>query len=97
MRDDRLYQILLAPHISEKTTDIAEKHGQYVFRVQETATKPMIKQAVEKIFSVNVKAVTVLNVRGKMKYGKHPGKRPNWKKACVRLESGQEIDFLGVK
>jgi len=97
MRDDRLYQILLAPHISEKTTDIAEKHGQYVFRVQEAATKPMIKQAIEKIFSVNVTSVQVLNVRGKMKYGKHPGKRPNWKKAFVRLESGQEIDFLGVK
>jgi len=97
MRDDRMYQVLIAPHISEKTTDIAEKHGQYVFRVQETATKPMIKKAIEKIFNVSVTSVQVLNVRGKMKYGRYAGKRTNWKKAFVKLEAGQEIDFLGVK
>lgn len=97
MNQDHIYQVILAPHISEKTTRVADKHGQYVFRVAETASKPMIKKAVEAIFKVNVEAVQVLNVRGKMKYGKHPGKRANWKKAFVRLAAGQEIDFMGIK
>ncbi len=96
MKEDQLYKIVLASHISEKATRMADKNGQYVFRVLDSATKPMVKKAVEKMFSVNVKSVQVLNVRGKMKYGKHAGKRRNWKKAMVRLQSGQEIDFLGA-
>lgn len=97
MSEEKLYQLILAPHISEKATRLADKHGQYVFRVTDTATKPMIKQAVEKMFSVKVQSVQVNNVRGKMKYGRHPGKRKNWKKAFVRLEPGHDIDFAGVQ
>lgn len=97
MKEDQIYQVIMAPHISEKTTRVADKHGQYVFHVAETASKPMIKEAVETIFKVNVESVQVQNVRGKMKYGKHPGKRANWKKAFVRLAAGQEIDFMGSK
>ncbi|GMR20276.1 MAG: 50S ribosomal protein L23 [Gammaproteobacteria bacterium] len=97
MNDERLFQVLLAPVISEKATRLADKNGQYVFRVEEMATKPMIKKAVERMFSVKVESVQVLNVRGKMKYGKHAGKRRNWKKAFVRLQSGQDIDFMGVQ
>ena len=96
MREEQLYQVILAPHISEKTTQAADKHNQYVFRVTDSATKPMIKKAVEKMFEVKVDSVQIQNVRGKMKYGKHPGKRRNWKKAFVKLESGQEIDFIGA-
>ena len=96
MSEQKLYQLILAPHISEKATRLADKHGQYVFRVAEDATKPMIKQAVEKMFDVKVQSVQVNNVRGKMKYGRHPGKRKNWKKAFVRLEPGHDIDFAGA-
>ncbi|MDH5649829.1 MAG: 50S ribosomal protein L23 [Gammaproteobacteria bacterium] len=96
MKDEQLYQVILAPHISEKSTQAADKHAQYVFRVADTATKPMIKKAVEKMFEVKVDSIQVQNVRGKMKYGKHPGKRRNWKKAFVKLQSGQEIDFIGA-
>lgn len=96
MREEQLYQVILAPQRSEKATKAADRYNQYVFRVTDSATKPMIKKAVEKMFKVKVDSVQVQNVRGKMKYGKHPGKRRNWKKAFVRLQSGQEIDFIGA-
>jgi large subunit ribosomal protein L23 len=97
MNEAQLYQVILAPHVSEKASIVADKHRQYVFKVRDDASKPAIKQAVEKMFSVKVQSVQVNNVRGKMKYGKHPGKRKNWKKAYVRLQAGQEIDFLGAQ
>ena len=97
MNEAQLYQVILAPHVSEKASILADKHRQYVFKVRDDASKPAIKQAVEKMFSVKVQSVQVNNVRGKMKYGKHPGKRKNWKKAYVRLQAGQEIDFLGAQ
>lgn len=96
MKEEQIYTVILAPVVSEKSSRVADKHDQYCFRVHETATKPQIKTAVEKLFEVKVMSVQVSNVRGKMKYGRHPGKRPNWKKAFVRLQSGQEIDFMGA-
>lgn len=96
VREEKLYNVILAPHISEKSTVAAEKGNHIVFRVREDATKPQIKGAVEKLFEVEVDSVKVINVRGKMKYGKHPGKRVNWKKAYVRLKPGHDIDFAGA-
>ena len=96
VREEKLYKIILAPHVSEKSTMAAEQGNQIVFRVREDATKPEIKGAVEKLFEVEVDSVKVINVRGKMKYGKHPGKRVNWKKAYVRLKPGHDIDFMGA-
>lgn len=93
-----LYQVILAPHVSEKTTRVAEKNSQIVFRVRRDASKPVIKQAVEKMFNVQVEAVTVINVKGKeKKFGKTPGRRQDWKKAYVRLKPGQDINFAGVE
>jgi large subunit ribosomal protein L23 len=93
-----LYQVILAPHVSEKSTRVAEKSGQIVFRVRRDASKPVIKQAVEKMFNVQVEAVTVTNVKGKeKKFGKTPGRRQDWKKAYVRLKPGQDINFAGVE
>ena len=93
-----LFQVVLAPHISEKSTRAADKHRQFVFTVRGDATKPVIKQAVEKMFNVQVGSVQVVNVRGKMKRaGKTPGRRQDWKKAYVRLKPGFDIDFVGVK
>ncbi|MBK7541739.1 MAG: 50S ribosomal protein L23 [Candidatus Competibacteraceae bacterium] len=92
---ERLLQILLAPHVSEKTNRLAERHNQVVFKVLPDASKPEIKGAVEMLFNVKVKNVTVLNVKGKRKrFGASYGRRSDWKKAYVSLEAGHEIDFL---
>ena len=96
MNEQRLYQILRAPHVSEKGTRLADSSNQFIFDVLTNATKPEIKQAVELAFKVEVEAVQVLNVRGKMKRtGKFPGQRKSWKKAYVKLKEGHDIDFVG--
>ena len=95
----RLMEVLLAPQVSEKSTFVGEKHNQYVFRVAADATKPEIKAAVELMFKTKVRAVQVSNVKGKEKrFGRHVGRRRNWKKAYVSLMPGpdgkkQEITF----
>jgi large subunit ribosomal protein L23 len=95
MNQERLLKILLAPHVSEKANRMAERHNQVVFKVVRDATKPEIKGAVEMLFKVKVKGVTVINVKGKRKrFGAIQGRRSDWKKAYVSLEAGHEIDFL---
>ena len=97
MNQERLYQIILKPVISEKTSIAADKHRQIAFQVLPDADKDEIRQAVEMLFEVKVRSVQVANVRGKIKrFGKTPGKRKNWKKAYVRLQEGHDIDFLGI-
>jgi large subunit ribosomal protein L23 len=94
--EEKLFHVILAPHISEKSTRAADKHRQFVFEVRRDATKPQIKQAVEKMFNVQVEAVTVTNVKGKSKRtGRIGGRRQDWKKAYVRLKPGQDISFVG--
>lgn len=96
MNEERLMQLLVAPQVSEKSTDVAERHNQVVFRVRREATKPEIRAAVERMFDVKVEGVTVVNVKGKRKrFGRLQGRRSDWKKAYVTLAEGQEIDFLG--
>ncbi len=93
---ERFYQIILQPVVSEKATILADKHRQITFRVLPDANKREIKQAVEKLFGVTVLGVQVANMRGKIKrFGRTPGKRSNWKKAHVKLQPGDDIDFLG--
>ena len=92
---ERLYQVILAPIVSEKGTFVADKFEQVAFRVASTATKPEIKAAVELLFKVQVDSVQVLNVKGKQKrFGRYMGSRKNWKKAYVSLMPGQEINFV---
>ena len=97
---ERLMQVLLAPVVSEKSTFVAEKHEQVVFKVARDATKPEIKAAVELMFStkdqkVEVLSVQVSNVRAKEKrHGRFVGARAAWKKAYVTLKPGQEINFV---
>lgn len=94
MNQERLMQVLLAPQISEKSTYVADKYEQVVFRVVSDATKPEIKAAVELLFKVEVESVQVLNVKGKIKRtGRVMGRRKDWKKAFVSLKPGQEINF----
>ena len=96
MNENRLMQVLLAPHISEKSSVVADANNQYVFKVATDANKTEVKQAVELMFNVKVSAVKVANVKGKTKrFGAKFGKRSDWKKAYITLEAGQEIDFLG--
>lgn len=91
---ERLLQVVLAPQITEKATRVADKHQQIAFRVRTDATKPEIKAAVELVFKVEVDAVTVVNVGGKVKRaGRTFGRRKDWKKAYVSLKPGQEINF----
>jgi large subunit ribosomal protein L23 len=92
--EERLMTLLLAPAVSEKATQIADKHHQVVFRVHLDATKPEVKAAVEMLFKVQVDSVRVANVKGKAKrFGAFTGRRRNWKKAYVSLKPGQEINF----
>ena len=100
---ERLMQVLLAPVVSEKSTFVGEKNNQYLFRVAPDATKPEIKAAVELMFStkdrkIEVESVQVANVKGKIKrFGRFVGRRNHWKKAYVRLKSGQEINFAAAE
>lgn len=98
MNLERLYTVLLGPHISEKAAIGADEVGQYVFKVAIDANKLEIKHAVEKLFNVKVNKVQVMKVKGKVKRNKYGfAKRPDWKKACVRLAQGHEIDFAAAE
>ncbi|MEO8718437.1 MAG: 50S ribosomal protein L23 [Burkholderiales bacterium] len=91
---ERLMNVVLAPVVSEKSTRVADKNRQYVFRVADDASKPEVKAAVELLFKTKVQSVTVSNVKGKVKrFGRFMGRRRNWKKAYVRLAAGQDINF----
>ncbi len=93
-----MYEVIRAPRVSEKTARLQEVSNQYVFEVAKTATKADIKVAVEKIFDVQVKAVNVVNVKGKTKTFKfRQGRRGDWRKAYVTLAEGQSIDVTAVK
>ena len=90
--DPRHYDVILSPVITEKAT-IASEHNQVIFKVASTATKPQIKEAVEKLFDVKVKGVNTLVRKGKRKaFRGRPGVQSDVKKAIVTLEEGHRID-----
>lgn len=94
MSQERLMKVLLAPHVSEKSTVVADTVRQHVFKVLPDATKLEVKRAVELLFSVQVSQVRVLNVKGKLKrQGKSRGRRSDWKKAYVKLAPGNDISL----
>jgi large subunit ribosomal protein L23 len=95
---DQLMNVVLAPVVSEKSTFVADRNRQYVFRVADAATKPEIKAAVELMFKTKVDSVTVSNVKGKVRrFGRSIGRKRSWKKAYVRLAEGQEINFAATE
>jgi large subunit ribosomal protein L23 len=97
MNKERLMTVLIQPHVSEKAATVQEKANQYVFRVRDDASKAEVKQAVEMMFEVKVEGVNLLNRPGKTRRFKNiAGRRNGFKKAYVRLESGQTIDFTGA-
>ena len=91
----RLHRILVAPVISEKSTRVAEKRNQAVFKVARDATKPEIKSAVETIFQVKVDHIRTINFMGKTaRRGRFEGRKPSWKKAYVTLKQGEKpVDY----
>ncbi|MEJ2532453.1 MAG: 50S ribosomal protein L23 [Halioglobus sp.] len=94
MNQERVFQVLVAPHVSEKAAILADQSNQYVFRVALNATKAEIKKSVEQLFKVKVEDVRTLKVKGKVKRNRYGySTKPAWKKAYVRLAQGQDIDF----
>jgi large subunit ribosomal protein L23 len=94
--EGRLMQVLVAPIVSEKATQAAEQSNAVLFKVLRDASKPEIKAAVELMFKVQVKGVSVLNQKGKTKrFGKSVGRRDHVRKAYVTLAEGQELNFGG--
>ncbi len=90
-----LYQTVVRPVVTEKTSAAYQARGEYVFQVASDATKPAIRSAIEKLFGVKVTGVWTMNVRGKMRrMGKTSGTRPNWKKAIVTLREGDKIEIF---
>lgn len=98
MNAERIYKVVLGPHISEKAANSAESGNQVVFKVATDATKLEIKKAVEQLFSVKVENVSTLNVKGKSKRNRYGVvRKSDWKKAYVRLADGQDIDFTSAE
>lgn len=94
MNPERILMVLKEPHTSEKSTVMADKFKQFTFKVLKTATKNEIKAAVEQMFDVKVKDVSVVNVKGKRKRFKQMnGQRSDWKKAYVSLQENYDINF----
>jgi large subunit ribosomal protein L23 len=90
-----LHDVLIRPILTEKTTRMEAGENVYTFEVGVGANKHQIKEAVQSVFGVNVEDVRTMVVRGKSKrFGKHYGKRSNWKKAFVRLADGDSLNFF---
>ena len=97
MNQERVFQILMGPHVSEKAAIVADANDQYVFKVAIDATKDEIKHSVEQLFKVTVDDVKTLRVKGKTKRNRFGWTtKPTWTKAYVRVAQGQEIDFATI-
>lgn len=88
-------KIIKRPFITEKSTTMREKENKYIFIVDKSATKGQIRHAVEELFKVNVEDVHTAIMQGKVRrLGAHSGQRPDWKKAIVKVQKGQEIKMV---
>ena len=93
MNREQLMSVLIAPHVTEKTSLAMQNHNQYTFRVRRDATKTDIRKAIELMFDVKVAGVQVVNEPGKVRrFGRTAGRTQDWKKAYVSLSPGQTID-----
>jgi large subunit ribosomal protein L23 len=89
------YQVLKRPLVTEKGTKQKEQANQIAFEVDRRANKILVRNAVENIFKVRVLGVKVINVKGKeRRIGRNVGKKPDWKKAIVRIAPGETIEFF---
>jgi large subunit ribosomal protein L23 len=91
---EQLMSVLIAPHVTEKTSLAMQNHNQYTFRVRREASKTDIRKAIELMFDVKVTGVQVVNEPGKVRrFGRSTGRTQDWKKAYVSLSPGQTIDY----
>ena len=94
MNEFQLMELIKEPHLSEKVDKAAGDSELHIFEVSKEANKIQIRQAIELMFKVEVASVNVVNVMGKVKrFGRSFGKRPDWKKAYVKLKPGHSIQF----
>ena len=94
MNREQLMSVLIAPHVTEKTSLAMQNHNQYTFRVRREASKTDIRKAIELMFDVKVTGVQVVNEPGKVRrFGRTTGRTQDWKKAYVSLSPGQTIDY----
>jgi large subunit ribosomal protein L23 len=94
MNHEQLMSVLIAPHVTEKTSLAMQNHNQYTFRVRRDASKTDIRKAIELMFDVKVAGVQVVNEPGKVRrFGRTVGHTQDWKKAYVSLSPGQTIDY----
>jgi large subunit ribosomal protein L23 len=94
MNREQLMSVLIAPHVTEKTSLAMQNHNQYTFRVRRDASKTDIRKAIELMFDVKVAGVRVVNEPGKVRrFGRTSGRTQDWKKAYVSLSPGQTIDY----
>jgi large subunit ribosomal protein L23 len=94
MNREQLMSVLIAPHVTEKTSLAMQNHNQYTFRVRRDASKTDIRKAIELMFDVKVAGVQVVNEPGKgRRFGRSVGRTQDWKKAYVSLAAGQTIDY----
>jgi large subunit ribosomal protein L23 len=90
-----IYRTIVRPLITEKSSAAYQDRGEYTFEVHPEATKPQIRAAIEELFGVKVTDVWTSNQRGKeRRVGKTIGRRPNWKKAIVKLREGDTIEIF---
>lgn len=90
-----LYRAIVRPIVTEKTSAAYQARGEYAFEVASDASKPVIKDAVERLFGVHVTGVWTSNRRGKSRrVGQSVGRRPHWKKAVVKLREGETIEVF---
>ena len=98
MNQERVFKVLLAPHVTEKAVSSVQTGNQVVFKVATDANKLEVKKAVENLFEVKVEDVRIANVKGKTRRTRNGvGRRSDWKKAYVRLAEGQEIEFAAAE
>jgi large subunit ribosomal protein L23 len=98
VHNERLIQVLLGPHVSEKATALADGSRQVVFKVRQDASKVDVRRAVELLFEVKVAGVSVARMPAKRKrFGTHAGRRSGWKKAYVRLAPGSDLNFMNAE
>jgi large subunit ribosomal protein L23 len=89
------YDVIVRPIVTEKSSLLKDEGNQYVFEVARTANKIEIARAVERLFKVKVMSVRVMNIEGKKRrLGKHSGKRPDWRKAIVKVGPKDKISFF---
>ncbi len=93
MNQERAYDVVISPIITEKSTELSE-HNQFAFRVAKDATKPEIRAAIESLFGVKVTSVNTIKTKGKVKrFRGRLGRRSDVKKAIVTLAEGQSLDY----